>query len=713
MTTPRGRNWPLLAGLVLLALAASLVTATNLVARPSVAPPMAISRLEVLAAGQGPPVLAYAGSGIGRSARALLLADPVGEAPAPLVLAPSIPIFQVDSDGRLAVAATRGQRIVTIAVSDGQQPQLLGSVRLNSAKAPGSISSLVLVGSRAVAALTQAAGLVLLDLADPYRPGVLDQLPLSGQFTDMLAANGRIYAACMKSGVWQLSYAGDRLQAVRLPGLERAWRLARQGSRLAAVSLQGELALYDLEAADRPRLAGRQQLGAEIRGVALGAETLHLCLADGRLQEYGLAAWPRLQLRGGLQLPGQPLQLVRSDDASLLLCTLAGIGGCVIDIRHAGAPVVAGWLAVAGETIIGLAHSGDMVLAGNGHGLRLHRFADLLGQPLRVTPLFAGQRGGVRLTNWQGAGVAYAAAGVAALGGDAFAATDSTAAQSAPPRLAVPAGRAVRLYERPGGSREFIPAGEIQVGYKVAAALQRDGRFYLLGEDALDIFACTSSGDCQRLGGIKAFAVGQAMAWVAADLLLVADRQHGLLLVDVAAPAAPRVVASRPLPGFMQQTGGVYDLLVSGRRAYVARSELGIQVVDLTRPAELQVVQQIDTPGLARRLAMHDDLLLVADHGKGIQVIDTRSPLCRLIATVPVSSHLADMVVQGDEILTVNTAGMLTRLPVPVRVAEPGTAGGSLGRVVLPEGLAAGRYQLVLYDEARLARAGFAWQGRR
>ena len=687
--------------LLLPALVLLVAALLGVVSRRASAPPT----LAAVKATTSPPALRYAGSGLDQSVQALLLADPAGEVAA--ALAPSLPLYQFDTDGRLAVAATRDRRVVTLAVGDGEKPHLLGSVPLPYPLRDVSISALAMAGSRAVAALTHGGGLVLLDLGDPQAPRELHRLPVAVQIVDLLAVEGYVYAACQKTGVWQVSCTGDRLQAVRLPGLDGAWRLARWGNRLVAASISGRVVLFDLDAAGRPTLAGSRQLEGQVRGVALGPQALYLTFADGTLSEYALTAWPRLQERGRLQLPGRPFQLQLDADASVLVCSMSGAGACLIDVRQAGTPAIVGWLGGTGEILNDLAISCGQILTVNRHGLRIHRIDELRGRQPGAAPIFADLIGRVSLTNWQGYGVAYAAGIAVPLG-----AAPSTGAAGLLAVPAVPMGGTVHLYREPAaGVAHFSPAGIIPVDDQVAAVLQRDERLYILGRKGLVILARNAAGDWVRQGGFAPLSAGQALAWAGADRLLLADRHRGLFLIDVAEPAAPRLVASRLLPEFLGKTGGVYDLLVSGYRAYVARSEFGVQVIDLSRPGELRAVQLIDTPGLARRLALHDGLLLVADGGRGIQVIETRNDLCQWVGTLAVSSFLADMIVQGEEILIVNTVGMLARLPVPQRLSGVRHEGGNRGHAPLPDGLAAGPYQLVLYDGTRHTKGNFAWQG--
>ena len=74
-------------------------------------------------------------------------------------------------------------------------------------------------------------------------------------------------------------------------------------------------------------------------------------------------------------------------------------------------------------------------------------------------------------------------------------------------------------------------------------------------------------------------------------------------------------------------TGGIaYDVQVAGTYAYVAAGEAGLQVIDLTNPANLRHVGSYDTGGQARGIQVVGNYAYLADGDAGLQVIDIRNP---------------------------------------------------------------------------------------
>jgi hypothetical protein len=71
----------------------------------------------------------------------------------------------------------------------------------------------------------------------------------------------------------------------------------------------------------------------------------------------------------------------------------------------------------------------------------------------------------------------------------------------------------------------------------------------------------------------------------------VADGGAGLQVIDVSDPANPRRVGGYDTPGY---AGGV---AVSGHYAYVADGDAGLQVIDVSDPANPRRVGGYDTPG--------------------------------------------------------------------------------------------------------------------
>lgn len=68
------------------------------------------------------------------------------------------------------------------------------------------------------------------------------------------------------------------------------------------------------------------------------------------------------------------------------------------------------------------------------------------------------------------------------------------------------------------------------------------------------------------------------------------------------------------------------DVVLSGNRVIVARREGGVEIRDITDPANPLRIGTAETPGLATALAVDGNLLLVADGAAGLQVFDLAVP---------------------------------------------------------------------------------------
>ena len=106
------------------------------------------------------------------------------------------------------------------------------------------------------------------------------------------------------------------------------------------------------------------------------------------------------------------------------------------------------------------------------------------------------------------------------------------------------------------------------------------------------------------------------------DLLLVADGEAGLRVVDVSAPASPAEVGFLDTPG---GGAGAYEVAVSGDLALVGDRTGGLRIIDISDPTDPVEVGFFETPDSAFGVAISGDLALVASRG-GLYVIDFSDP---------------------------------------------------------------------------------------
>jgi hypothetical protein len=102
------------------------------------------------------------------------------------------------------------------------------------------------------------------------------------------------------------------------------------------------------------------------------------------------------------------------------------------------------------------------------------------------------------------------------------------------------------------------------------------------------------------------------------DTAYVADRDIGLQIIDVSYPANPRIIGS------LNTLGSVQDVVVIGDIAYVAAG--GLQIIDVKDSKNPYVIGSADTPGSAQDIVVIRDMAYVADYGAGLQIISVSDP---------------------------------------------------------------------------------------
>ena len=80
------------------------------------------------------------------------------------------------------------------------------------------------------------------------------------------------------------------------------------------------------------------------------------------------------------------------------------------------------------------------------------------------------------------------------------------------------------------------------------------------------------------------------------------------------------------LPGSCDTPDDAVDVMVSGDHAFVADFNRGLQVLDISDPANPTLVGTYNTPGSAGGVAVSGDHVFVAVGNYGLQVIDISDP---------------------------------------------------------------------------------------
>src|SRR5690606_38302078 len=126
------------------------------------------------------------------------------------------------------------------------------------------------------------------------------------------------------------------------------------------------------------------------------------------------------------------------------------------------------------------------------------------------------------------------------------------------------------------------------------------------------------------------------------NLALVANGHGGVQVIDITNMIAPYHV------GYIKPNGFARDVKVRGQYAYIAASEEGVVVADLSSPTMPQVAR-IDTLGVANRLHLVGNQLFVTDMaGSGDSARLTRIYISepdqpRLAQVVEIKPHRPDL----------------------------------------------------------------------
>jgi hypothetical protein len=126
---------------------------------------------------------------------------------------------------------------------------------------------------------------------------------------------------------------------------------------------------------------------------------------------------------------------------------------------------------------------------------------------------------------------------------------------------------------------------------------------------------CFDYGDyIQRVGGVGTPGSARSVA-ISETHAYVADSESGLQVIDITNPSSPQIVGSVDTPGY------AYGVAISETHAYIADHSSGLHVIDITNPASPQIVGSVDTPDDARSVAISGAHAYVADRQSGLQIL--------------------------------------------------------------------------------------------
>lgn len=136
----------------------------------------------------------------------------------------------------------------------------------------------------------------------------------------------------------------------------------------------------------------------------------------------------------------------------------------------------------------------------------------------------------------------------------------------------------------------------------------------------------------------------------------IADSENGLVIVDVSDPSSP------VLAGRSDVNGSADNVAVEGDYAYVTDENNGLRIIDVSHPSLPVLVGNYDTGGTARGLAVSQNHAYVADGSNGLVVINVSDPTSPILAgnfSQP-GFRAFDVAVENDYAYVASDSGLFT-----------------------------------------------------
>lgn len=466
------------------------------------------------------------------------------------------------------------------------------------------------------------------DVSTPAAPVVLGEVKIGGFVQSVAIAGERAYVAAAQAGLVVVDLSDPVHPSVlgSLPDTQYAQSVVVRGSIAWVCGSSQGLSAVDIADPANPQLLSSTKEGlSRARQVIAAGDTL--LVADS---SEGLVIFDGSDPSSPL-LVGSLDGRYRGVDATGSYAYLPSYSGTVVDVVNISDPSKP-----TTTTSIDLGASGlySSLVAGNQllvSGINLGLVAFDLADP--AAPVEAGRLEGV----WGKLSVdsddlyiarsyaGWAVAELAASGAPVLLATHGGTGSST--RLAV-AGSVAVVAARPDfigvdiadpkQPRELWRIRPAGVPEDVAAA---NGLIYASVDHGLLVLDCGRPGPPRKLGWTPLSATGRYISAEGDLVAMAAFYSSAFIAVDVRDPANPRETGRidfgfRPL-----------GVVLSGDTAYLAEGGQGLHIIDLGDPASPSDVGMIELEGVSASLAVRDGLLFVGLSRSGVAIFDISDPL--------------------------------------------------------------------------------------
>ncbi len=653
--------------------------------------PVSMTRAVVTENHDSKTSLAIHGGGMHGNVRVLHAANMVDERARTWEILPGISVRAVAVKGRIALAACFINKLTSVDLSTPGGPTLLDSLEL-----PAHIKTVRIVGNRALVGMAHDKGMAIIDLSHPEELKLSAIIPLKGSVADMVTVGESIYYADIYRGLGRINLAVENPSPEFLDAPDKPWRLAVSGNRLVAASVDNNLFFYNISPEDSVEKAGTLNLPdlnkGGVRGLAFLAGTLAVAVSDGSIRVFSLAAWPKLQEVSRLPVPGVPYRVMPVVGRDRLVVSLVSAGVALIDVKPSASAVVSGHLMLP-STVIAMAVQDDAIYASMQAGLRgLVAFSMEGIEQSSFVPATYVDRNYHALSSWNGRLFGYRRDKTLV----ALADQGRSGSPTSGPVLPVHDQDGVTLF-RMSKNGEVSLDGSIMLESGALDAVYSEGSLHVLHRGGLRILSDPQLGEVVVVGDMELSGQPVHLRTLEPGYILVTTKEEGLKVVDVSDRTHPVQIAEVRPPEHLQSSFIAHDIFINGKFAYVSQGSGGLNVIDLGDPRHPELVQIVDTPGLARKMVLHDGLLLVADGDKGIYMLDASMPGRLLpIGSLPTPLRANEIATVPDGILISNYPGGTLKLPYPEKLDNYRIVSRELLQSEAP---ASGAGYVYLYDE--------------
>ncbi len=598
-----------------------------------------------------------------------------------------VPSMGIVVEGELALVSCYRNKLVSLGLGKGEDPEFLGSIEL-----PDTIKQIKIVGHQALVGMSRHTGLSLIDLQDPESLKLVAYFPVAGLISSMAVDQSSVYFTDIYEGVSRIDLSAKAPAPEKMVSLQSPWRIALQGKKLVVGTLKGRIHLFDIAQNGQLVEAGSLDFPASVRGVALTEEVLAIALLDGTLHVFNLSSWPKLNKPAQLRLPGRPWQLEPVPGRTRLAVSLAVGGLALIDVSRPESPTIAGHLKLP-RTFMEMDLQFEKVYGVSNHGLEAFSLDEIEKGAFSMLATEATiEQTYYKMKSWNGHVYGYSNMALVDFGKRI-----STDIDTVRRFMAVADEGDVSLFEQ-GEDDRVQRVGLLLMAEGAGTVKFRGNYVYLLHSGGLRILAGARPEELVSIGELQIPGRCTHFEILDSRYLLVTTLYNGVFVVDVNPPQQPVQVAKLALPQHLHRDNIAQAVLVNGQRAYISQGGGGVHVVDVSVPSQPELLQIIETPGFAKNMAFYDNLLLVADGTKGVFMIDVKERDRALpIGSLPTPIRVSQIAVTEDGLIVSGHRGGTMKLPLPQRLQNLQVISGDEMRADM-ERVEKGQY-VYLYDE--------------